>query len=226
MDFDEQVAELLRPPPHLSETHPPIAEGPIPDSNRALSFLAQILYAYLYEDRMSLHDPTPESAWTVVKLSRSLACWTDPLEGQLDLRSTLIFCFRRSLVYPLYRSTAVCAKICHDAATLLSASPRARILHVLHALDEWFALAPTGTGLAEQVTTVLSVVWEQWIAPLATWVAHAATDAHFHQLHVAFANIEFTPKTLVEIGTPGGWDLAALNAAAEEARAEGEGEWV
>lgn len=226
MDFDEQVAELLHMPLRLATTHPNIASGPLPNDDRALLFLAQLLYAYLYEDRMSLHDPTPESAWTVIKLTRCLACWTDPLEGTGDLHHTLCASFRRTLTYPLYRSLAACAQICRDATELLSESPRDRILHILHALDAWFALAPTGTGLAEQTTTVLSVVWDQWIAPLSTWVAHGATDAHFAQLREAFAQVTFTPEVLSEIEMPGDWDLAALNAAAAEARAEGEGAFV
>ena len=200
--------------------------GPLPNDERALLLLAELLYAYLYEDRMSVHDPTPESAWTVIKLSRSLACWADPLEGTGDLHRTLCASFRRTLTYPLYRSLAACAQICQDATMLLSESPRARVLHALHALDAWFALAPTGTGLSEQTTTVLSAVWDQWIAPLSTWVVHGATDAHFAQLHKAYAHVAFTPELLAEIGTPGDWDLAALNAAADEARAEGEGAFV
>ncbi|WFD39279.1 uncharacterized protein MJAP1_002250 [Malassezia japonica] len=226
VDLDGEIAGLLKQRLSFAERSEDIAETRTPAPARAAAFLAQLLFAYLYEDRTSFQDPTPESAWTVCKLTRSIVCWTDPLDLSPGLDATLRASYRRALTYPLYRSTAVCARVCEDAAELLSSAPRTRILHVLHAIDALFALAPTGTGLAEQATTVLRLVWELWIVPLQAWVSHAATDAQLEAVRAAFArHARPTPSFLVEIGTPGDWDLAALDAAAEEARLHGEGEF-
>lgn len=227
VDLDGEIAGLLKQRLSFAERSEDIAETRTPAPARAAAFLAQLLFAYLYEDRTSFQDPTPESAWTVCKLTRSIVCWTDPLDLSPGLDATLRASYRRALTYPLYRSTAVCARVCEDAAELLSSAPRTRILHVLHAIDALFALAPTGTGLTEQATTVLRLVWELWIVPLQAWVSHAATDAQLEAVRAAFArHARPTPSFLVEIGTPGDWDLAALDAAAEEARLHGEGEFV
>ncbi|WFD42119.1 hypothetical protein MPSI1_000757 [Malassezia psittaci] len=227
VDFDDQITDYLQHTYTFESSHPDImpVSNPPAGNEKAIPLLAQILYAYLYEMRMSANDPTPESAWTIVKLSRSLSCWADP-EDTLDLHQTLCGSFRRNLIYPLHRSVAVCEKVCKDASDLLAHSPRDRILHALHNLDGWFALAPTGTGLSEQVTTVLSLLWDLWITPLSQWVAHTATESDLNHLRVVFDSVRFSPELLTSIGSPGDWDLAALNAAAEEARATGEGQWV
>ncbi|WFC98035.1 hypothetical protein MYAM1_000756 [Malassezia yamatoensis] len=227
VDFDDQITEYLQYTYTYASSHPDIVpvSGSPADSDRALPLLAQILYAYLYEMRMSVNDPTPESAWTIVKLSRSLSCWADP-EDNLDLCQTLCGSFRRTLIYPLHRSIAVCEKVCRDASDLLACSPRDRILHALHNLDGWFALAPTGTGLSEQASIILSLLYDLWIAPLSQWVAHTATESNFDHLRHVFDSVQFNPELLTSIGSPGNWDLIALKAAAEEARATGEGQWV
>lgn len=192
-----------------------------------MGLLAQILFAYLYEDRTSLHDPTPESAWTICKLARSLACWVDPLDTDEAMHATMRGLWRRALTHPLYRSLDLCAQTCKDAASLLATDARARILHVLNAIDGIFALAPEGTGLPEHVTVVLQLVWDMWLAPLQTFVAHALTDDQLSTLHRAFTDAASTSSTWLEaVGTPGAWSLEALHAAAVEARLHDEGGFV
>ena len=67
--------------------------------NQALFSLVDILCAYCYDVRMTQHDATPESAWTISILSPTLS-WLIPSSS---LRNTLIAFIRRVLIYPYLR---------------------------------------------------------------------------------------------------------------------------
>ena len=98
---------------------------------------------------------------------------------------------------------------------------KARILHMLRDMDAIFALAPTGTGLAEPMELALQLVLDAWLAPLESWI-HAASDDDIK----AMASIWNARMSKDAVGTPGEWDLEAWEAAAREAQEHGEGGFV
>jgi len=96
--------------------------------------LLTLLYAYAYESRVSQHDPTSESAWTICVLVPAFTALDPPHSdsfkdgqhffSQGELRDTLIPSFRRSLTFPLYRSFVLAEKCRQDVALFLQKGKR------------------------------------------------------------------------------------------------------
>lgn len=221
VDFEGDVAAVVKVIPRiLTDAVQPatVTPGPTPPTTAAQAVLVQILFAYLYELHVSYNDASPESAWTVCKLCRSIACFSEPAAS---IPSVLRASYRRALTYPLYRSWPLCERVRQDMIRLLNADDaQERLLAALHDLDAIFALAPTGTGLADAVETTLRLVWDTWLAPLQRYVSQAPTD-EWHPLAQ-----RLTPPSQDEVGEPGGWDLEVLDLLARESIAEGTGRFV
>lgn len=77
--------------------------------------LIDILYGYCYDKRTTLNESTVESSWTINKLSSTLS-WFCTFK---DLKETLIVCYRRALIYPIFRNFELCHKIKSDLVSLL-----------------------------------------------------------------------------------------------------------
>lgn len=228
-DSDGEVAGVVRAEPlilkreflpHTMGATTPKAMPPFTEQSQAL--LIQVLFAYLYEMHVSLNDASSESAWTICKLCRSIACFAEPWP-QSNASSTMAeyvlhASYRRALTYPLYRSWALCAQVHKDLYSLLSkCDAKARILHVLRDMDAIFALAPTGTGVPEPMEIVLQLIWDVWFAPLEVWV-QTLTPEDIR----ALASTILIPMSKADVGNPGDWDLDTLEWAAREAADEGE----
>ena len=98
-----------------------------PDRMHAALFsLVDILCAYCYDVRMTQHDPTPESAWTISILSPTLS-WLVP---STSLRHTLIGFVRRVLVYPYLRRYDLARLCIKDCIVILKLGTR-RLLKCL-----------------------------------------------------------------------------------------------
>ena len=99
--------------------------------------LLDILFAYAYDHRTTGGDPTVESSWTVAILSPTLS-WFDaynaveteaadvteaaiPTDTPADV---LLWCIRRSLVYPYLRSYNLAAMVAGDAISILQGGRR------------------------------------------------------------------------------------------------------
>lgn len=88
--------------------------------------LADILYAYAYDVRITEGEHCVESGWTISKLSATLS-WLEEFESA---ERVVLSCLRRSLCYPLYRSWALALRVLEDATHVLQQGPR----HVLRCL--------------------------------------------------------------------------------------------
>lgn len=221
VDMDGEIAHAVSVRPSILRRDVPAvaSKGDLPEPSLAPALLVQVLFAYLYEAHVSMDDPSPESAWTLIKLSRSLSCFASPMAPGESLHDVLIGCYRRALTYPLYRSWTLCERVRSEMVTLLQGDDApARVVAALQDIDKMLALAPTGTGLVEQTELVLQLVWDLWIQPLQTW-AHAQTTL------TAVAQA-LTAPSKDAVGTPGDWDLALLEVAAREAMEQGEGGFV
>ncbi|XP_022919931.2 protein SHQ1 homolog [Onthophagus taurus] len=78
--------------------------------------LIDILFAYCYDARTTGFEKTCESHWTIINVSCSLS-WFDSF---LSPKDALVSAFRRSLIYPIYRSFFLCEQILVDLKKLLS----------------------------------------------------------------------------------------------------------
>src|SRR5438045_2645491 len=92
--------------------------------------LPPLLFAILYDKATTLDSPTPESPWTISRLSPSLSSLSptflinSPIPPLKQIKIALI---RRTLTYPLYRTTSLAEKIWKDAIQCLKWGKRALI---------------------------------------------------------------------------------------------------
>ncbi|KAF9116386.1 hypothetical protein BGX27_003069 [Mortierella sp. AM989] len=93
--------------------------------------LIDILFAYSYDLRVSEGDTTVETAWTICKLSPTIAA----LEQFTTLKETLLSSFRRALAYPLNRNWNLAMKVLQDVYVILKLGRRG-ILRALLAIKE------------------------------------------------------------------------------------------
>ncbi|KAI4459104.1 hypothetical protein MML48_6g00018310 [Holotrichia oblita] len=77
--------------------------------------LTEILFAYCYDRRTTFYEGTCESDWTISNISASF-CYFDSFSNP---KSAIICAYRRSLIYPLYRSFKLCQKVFEDLKLLL-----------------------------------------------------------------------------------------------------------
>ncbi|XP_012529997.1 protein SHQ1 homolog isoform X2 [Monomorium pharaonis] len=77
--------------------------------------LVDILYASCYNHRTTLGENTPESSWTINKLSSTL-CW---FQNFSSVDEVITACIRRSLCYPLYRNWELSIKVFEDVKKVL-----------------------------------------------------------------------------------------------------------
>lgn len=76
--------------------------------------LIDILYGYCYDKRTTLNESTVESSWTINKLSSTLS-WFCTFK---DVHQVLIACYRRALIYPIFRNFYLCNKVKTDLVKL------------------------------------------------------------------------------------------------------------
>ncbi|CAO3569321.1 unnamed protein product [Mortierella alpina] len=93
--------------------------------------LIDILFAYSYDLRVSEGDTTVETAWTICKLSPSMAA----LDQFTTLRETVLTCYRRALAYPLTRNWNLANKVLQDVYVIFKLGRRG-ILRALLAIKD------------------------------------------------------------------------------------------
>lgn len=76
--------------------------------------LVDILFSYCYEKRTTYNENTVESSWTINRLSATLS-W---FETFANFSETMICCYRRALIYPMYRNFDLCNKVKNDVASM------------------------------------------------------------------------------------------------------------
>ncbi|WFD29675.1 hypothetical protein MSPP1_000685 [Malassezia sp. CBS 17886] len=230
VDADGEVAALLAPESAWPASGTTAVDGApgdaAPSARDGLALLVQILFAHMYEARVSMGDPSPESAWTICKLCRSLVCFAPPTSASggdalsdREVLDVLRASYRRALTFPLYRSWALCDRVRLDVARILmDKDAKVHVLQALACIDSIFALAPEGTGLSESTETVLHMLWELWMSPLQRWVQKYATDADLQLLGEQVVTAVPLREAVAD------WDLAALDEMARDALASGEAE--
>ncbi|KAF9950412.1 hypothetical protein BGZ72_007948 [Mortierella alpina] len=93
--------------------------------------LIDILFAYSYDLRVSEGDTTVETAWTICKLSPSMAA----LDQFTTLKETVLACYRRALAYPLTRNWNLVNKVLQDVYVIFKLGRRG-ILRALLAIKD------------------------------------------------------------------------------------------
>ena len=133
--------------------------------------LLDILFAYAYDHRTTGGDPTVESSWTVAILSPTLS-WFDKYDAVTDSGTdaathidtpadVLLWCIRRSLVYPYLRSYNLGVMIANDVISILREGRRV-VLRCLLSLRKIFENS-TGHYLLNKLYIDPYIFWIQSI---------------------------------------------------------------
>lgn len=171
--------------------------------------LLTLLFAYAYDRRTTQHDPTPESAWTICSLIPAFSALDPPPYISLesvppsiptpgftdhDLASALLPSYRRSLVFPLYRSFAMADACLNDVASILAKGKRmvARcLLEMKHILDH------------HEVYYVYNKIW---VDDFCVWIQTSASDEMMLSIAQQLKALAIT-KSMI------GWNIEKLEAA-------------
>ncbi|KAL1915970.1 uncharacterized protein VTP21DRAFT_6358 [Calcarisporiella thermophila] len=163
--------------------------------------LVDLLFAYSYNHRFTEGESTVESAWTIGKLSPTLAC----LEQFTTLNELFIALYRRVLSYPLYRSWSLAQQIQQDTYILLRLGRRA-VLKALLEIKDIF-----------DYHDVYYVYSKVIIDDYCVWLQRDCKDAVLRALAHEVRRIEVAKGDL-------GWDIEHLEKMAKETAEEEEEE--
>ncbi|XP_063859181.1 protein SHQ1 homolog [Scylla paramamosain] len=114
----------------------PRKEHLLDKGTKSMAFLglADILYAWCYNHRITLGENNVESAWNVAKLSSTLS-WLDSFTSLKDVAVSSI---RRSLTFPLVRNWLLAQQVLKDTAHVLSLG-RKKVLKCLFEIRRFFS---------------------------------------------------------------------------------------
>lgn len=121
--------------------------------------LVDIMFAYAYNKRVTEGENTVESGWNISKLSATLS-W---FEEFWSLEQTIRSCFRRSLIYPLYRHWGLAYAVLRDVIQILRLGPR-YVLRCLLEIHDTFSRHDSRYILNDLYVTDYAV-WIQSVRP-------------------------------------------------------------
>ncbi|EPY49266.1 box H/ACA snoRNP assembly protein Shq1 [Schizosaccharomyces cryophilus OY26] len=96
--------------------------------------LVALIFAYAYDHRTTLGDPSSESVWNIGIMAPNIACLDTNFSS---IQEVACACFRRSLAYPLYRNWNLAETCWKDTYAILSLGKR-WILRVLLRMKSLF----------------------------------------------------------------------------------------
>ncbi|KIJ69343.1 hypothetical protein HYDPIDRAFT_105936 [Hydnomerulius pinastri MD-312] len=168
--------------------------------------LITLLFAHAYDKRTTLHDPTPESAWTIsilvpafsaldappyASVAPDVRAPIDPILSDAELLSTLTTSYRRCLAFPLYRSFPLAEKCRKDVAAALGRGKRMVVrclLEMKRILDH------------HEVYYIYSKIW---LDDFCVWVQASTSDTALQDMGQKLGMLT-VPKSEI------GWDLEQL----------------
>jgi protein SHQ1 len=98
----------------------------VEDPRAALYAIADVLFASLYDLRVTAGERNVESGWAVCKVSPTLS-WFETFGSA---KEALAACFRRALTYPMYRHLGLCRAALADVKALFALG-RSQVLRAL-----------------------------------------------------------------------------------------------
>lgn len=108
IEFTEDEVSILK---ELPNKHYLLSPS---EHRQVLLGLVDILYGYCYDKRTTLNESTVESSWTVNKLSATLT-WFCIFK---DMKQVMVSCYRRALIYPIFRNFELCKTVKNDIVGL------------------------------------------------------------------------------------------------------------
>ncbi|GAU95327.1 hypothetical protein RvY_06961 [Ramazzottius varieornatus] len=128
-----------------------------PENLRATwNTLAELVFSFAYDHRITLGEPTVESSWTVAKLSPALSC----LDSLPSAEAALLSCFRRSLCFPLYRNFELATLVVKDVQAIFGLG-RWALLKCLLAIRKMFGSTQENRYILNDLYIISYCVWIQ-----------------------------------------------------------------
>lgn len=147
--------------------------------------LLDILYAYAYDHRTTMGEPTCESSWTVAFLSPTLS-WLEKYVPPYDSSKDVVqWCIRRALIYPYIRNFDFCSQVVlQDVIRILDQGRRTvvRCLLQLHTIFEKSEVHYLHNKL--------------YIDPFISWVQSLNEEDLFHTLAQEIQTVCITKHSL------------------------------
>ncbi|PZC73168.1 hypothetical protein B5X24_HaOG209960 [Helicoverpa armigera] len=159
--------------------------------------LVDILYGYCYDKRTTLNESTVESGWTINKLSSTLS-WFCTFT---DMKQVLVACYRRALIYPIFRNFDLCNKVKNDLVSLFRKGKKFVVKCVIE-IHQMFNASNDARYILNQLYIKDYLVFLQ-----------KCRNEELDELYNNIANIEIT-KSDLEL------DIEELEAAAELVKQE------
>ncbi|KAG8217555.1 SHQ1 protein-domain-containing protein [Butyriboletus roseoflavus] len=199
---EEEKTEMLRLPRKEY-----ITDG-IQERNLYLTLIT-LLFAYAYDKRTTMDDPTPESAWTICSLLPAFSALDPPPYASAksdmpvacrlafadgELITTLAASYRRSLAFPLYRSFQLSEACRRDAASYMARGKRMTtrcLLEMKRILDH------------HEVYYVYSRIW---LDDFCVWIQSCARENVLEELGGRLGRL-VVPKSAI------GWELERVEEA-------------
>ncbi|OQR66370.1 hypothetical protein BIW11_04991 [Tropilaelaps mercedesae] len=151
------------------------------DKLRCVLGLADLMFAWAYNNRVCEGEWHTESGWTVAKLSSTLAY----MEEFISMKAVMNSCIRRSLIYPLYRRYDLAVRCWQDAIEVFRAGSM-RVLKCL--LDIHHAL--------ENDADARYVLNELYIADYMIWLQRQCKSQRLVEIADKMAQVEVTKEEL------------------------------
>lgn len=143
------------------------------------SGLVEIICSYCYISRSFYGEIEPEASWIIAKISPMLS-W---LNVSNSPRDALTNCFRRALIFPLYRSFSLCAASQQDTIKIISS--RVLITKVLLHVKQLF-------NRREPFYLLNQLYIDDYII----WIQSRALDENLKKLAKNLARFRVEPNSL------------------------------
>ncbi|CAG9794815.1 unnamed protein product [Diatraea saccharalis] len=186
IEFTEEEVGVLK---ELPNKHYLLSKS---EKKQILLGLIDILFGYCYDKRTTLNESTVESSWTINKLSSTLS-WFCVFD---DVKEVLAACYRRALVYPIFRNFDLCEKVKGDLIAMFKKGKKI-IIKCFIEIHQMFNTSNDARYILNQLYIKDYLVFLQ-----------KCRNEEIEELHKNMINIEITKNDL-------GLELEELEAAAE-----------
>ena len=159
--------------------------------------IIDILFGYLYNCLITEYENSSESGWTINKLSATLSCLIDfdlnyysqSNEISFDIlketiENLIISCYRRILIYPLYRNIKICHKVKNILIKVLNLG-RFSVLKCLLKVKNIFD--------RNEPRFLLNIIY---IDPLIKWIQNYGNDKIFEIIKEEISKVNINKEQL------------------------------
>ena len=157
------------------------------DQIKCFLSLVDIIFSFCYDMRVTNTEHCAESSWNISKLCGTLS-WFCHYHSLMDVARS---CYRRSLIYPLFRSYDLATKVWQDTLRILEMG-RESVLHCLLEIRRVFAVFDSSISPKYILNDV-------YITDYCIWIQKIHRDDLQHLVNFAKAKMWQLPKSEINL---------------------------